>query len=130
MTRFLSLLFSPHGRVDRATFWQVYVTQGVIVALIAVGAFFIDPDAGDTTPGLLAVEAALVMLYLACAAAGVVLGIKRFHDQGRSGWWTLLSFVPVVGGLLYLIAVGVPRGVASAKSYGSNLPPDHTQRGS
>ena len=34
------------------------------------------------------------------------LGIKRFHDLGKTGWWVLIGFVPIIGGLWYLIEAG------------------------
>jgi len=29
--------------------------------------------------------------------------IRRLHDTGRTGWWILIAFVPIVGGIILLI---------------------------
>ena len=31
------------------------------------------------------------------------LNIRRLHDIGKSGWWYLINFVPIVGQIIYLI---------------------------
>lgn len=31
------------------------------------------------------------------------VGFRRLHDTGRSGWWTLILFVPLVGAIVYLV---------------------------
>ena len=31
---------------------------------------------------------------------------KRWHDRGKSGWWSLIAFVPIIGGLWLLIELG------------------------
>ena len=32
-----------------------------------------------------------------------LLGIRRLHDTGRSGWWMLINFVPIVGPIILLV---------------------------
>ena len=34
---------------------------------------------------------------------GIALGVRRLHDIGKSGWWCLLSLLPVVGNLILMI---------------------------
>ena len=29
--------------------------------------------------------------------------VRRFHDQDKSGWFVLLGFIPIVGGLIVLV---------------------------
>ncbi|WP_137470881.1 DUF805 domain-containing protein, partial [Escherichia coli] len=29
--------------------------------------------------------------------------VRRLHDTGRSGWWFILYFIPVIGDLVLLI---------------------------
>jgi len=33
----------------------------------------------------------------------LAVSIRRLHDTGRSGWWILLGFIPVLGGLVLLV---------------------------
>jgi uncharacterized membrane protein YhaH (DUF805 family) len=33
----------------------------------------------------------------------LAIGAQRFHDFGASGWWNLLSLVPFVGFIVFLI---------------------------
>jgi hypothetical protein len=38
----------------------------------------------------------MIPLSLAVTWAALALQVKRFHDRGQSGWWTLLPLAPVV----------------------------------
>lgn len=40
----------------------------------------------------------LAIYYSATAVPAMALGVRRLHDTGRSGWWLLVSLVPLVGG--------------------------------
>ncbi len=44
--------------------------------------------------------------------------MKRYHDRNKSGWWVLIVFVPVIGGLWYLIECGFLRGTPGPNNYG------------
>jgi uncharacterized membrane protein YhaH (DUF805 family) len=44
---------------------------------------------------------ALCFLYaLVAIFPGLAVSIRRLHDVGKSGWWMLLTFVPVAGLIL------------------------------
>lgn len=38
-----------------------------------------------------------IILYILVIYSSIVLQIKRWHDLDKSGWFTLLGFVPLVG---------------------------------
>ena len=40
---------------------------------------------------------------LAVLIPSIAVGVRRLHDTDRSGWWLLLSFVPVVGWIILLV---------------------------
>lgn len=48
---------------------------------------------------------AMLIPYLAVA-------VRRLHDTDRSGWWLLLGFIPLIGGIILLVffATGGTRG--------------------
>jgi uncharacterized membrane protein YhaH (DUF805 family) len=46
-------------------------------------------------------------LFSGLYALGVMIpamavSIRRLHDTGRSGWWLLITFVPVIGAIVFL----------------------------
>ena len=43
--------------------------------------------------------------------------VRRLHDTGRSGWWILLSLIPVIGALVLLYFM-VISGQPQANEYG------------
>ena len=47
---------------------------------------------------------ALLLPYL----SSIAVTIRRLHDTGRSGWWYLISMVPLIGGLWLLILMIIP----------------------
>ena len=46
---------------------------------------------------------------------------KRFHDRNKSGWWTALAFVPLIGTLWILVECGFLKGSRGDNKYGPDL---------
>jgi uncharacterized membrane protein YhaH (DUF805 family) len=40
---------------------------------------------------------------LAVLVPSIAVAVRRLHDTGRSGWWLLIAFVPLIGGLVLLV---------------------------
>jgi uncharacterized membrane protein YhaH (DUF805 family) len=68
------------GRARRSEYW--WFALFVVIVSIASGLL------GDTANTLVAL--AMILPYTAVSA-------RRLHDTGRSGWWQLLGFVPLIG---------------------------------
>ena len=97
-------------RAPRSEFWW-FVLFGFIVSIVAGildGALGFRPDvvldAGDggfnasyQTNGPIATIAALALLL-----PNLGVSVRRLHDIGKSGWWVLLVFIPLIG-ILVLI---------------------------
>lgn len=49
----------------------------------------------------------------------VCVGIRRLHDIGMSGWYYLVSFIPLVGAIL-MIVWGVRDSQPGSNQYGPN----------
>jgi uncharacterized membrane protein YhaH (DUF805 family) len=58
------------------------------------------------------------LLYLVLLYPGVCIGIKRFHDRDKSGWWVLIALVPLIGGLWYIIECCFLSGTPGPNQYG------------
>jgi uncharacterized membrane protein YhaH (DUF805 family) len=46
------------------------------------------------------------------------VGAKRCHDRNRSGWFQLISLVPIVGALWLLFDLGILRGTDGPNRFG------------
>ena len=52
----------------------------------------------------LAVLAIIPLLYsLAVLIPGFAVLFRRLHDTGRSGWWWLLAFIPIIGWIVLIV---------------------------
>ena len=45
--------------------------------------------------------------------------IRRLHDQGKSGWWYFISWVPFIGGIWLLVLMCLD-GTPGDNDYGPN----------
>lgn len=111
------------GRSGRPEFWWFALFIAVLtVATNALDATLFsslvtDPSTGfDVSSGPLNVILTLVTI-VPCLAVSA----RRFHDTGRSGWWTLVWLIPVVGWIaaIYLCA---QEGQPAANEYGPPVP--------
>jgi uncharacterized membrane protein YhaH (DUF805 family) len=80
------------GRARREEYWMFFLFNIIISFLVG----FIDV--------LLGGEGVIATLYL----VGVLLPtlavtVRRLHDTGRSGWWLLISLIPLIGGIVLLV---------------------------
>lgn len=66
----------------------------------------------------------LYSLFILVPSVAVL--VRRLHDTGRTGWWVLLSFIPVIG-VLVLLFFAATEGTHGDNEYG---PDPKTQPGS
>jgi len=84
------------GRARRKEYW-FFVLFNVLVSM-ALG--FVDWLTGNINPdtglGILSGIYALGVMI-----PGMAVSVRRLHDTGRSGWWLLITFVPVIGAVVF-----------------------------
>ena len=56
---------------------------------------------------------------IAAFLPGLGVGVRRLHDIGKSGWWMLINFVPVVGWIIFLLFM-CSDSQAGTNAYGEN----------
>lgn len=109
-----TFLFTFDGRVSRSDFWLRWILPywGIMIVLFGI-ASLLGLDGVGGVFMLLINLIALVAIWPSLAVS-----IKRLHDRNKSGWWLLLLLIPVVGGLWYLIDVGILAGTPGDNQYG------------
>ena len=60
-----------------------------------------------------------VLFYLATFIPSLAVQIRRLHDIDRSGWWFLIAFVPLVGGIILLVFF-VTQGTTGPNQFGED----------
>jgi uncharacterized membrane protein YhaH (DUF805 family) len=109
------LFTSFDGRIARETFWvglAVLVTVNIGLSLIGA---FLAMIFGPLS--YLAMLASLATIYPAAA-----LNAKRWHDLGKSGWWSLVALVPLLGAIYLIYMLAVVEGEPADNAYGSSAP--------
>ena len=111
------ILFSFEGRIRRGQYW-LYLIGSSLAYVIAVGALFgifavLAPKSSDTVIPILTMIAYLPWLWV-----GAAIQAKRWHDRDKSGWWMLLSFVPLAN-IWAGIELGFLAGTPGRNQYGA-----------
>ena len=105
-----------NGRSRRREYWWYSAIWSLIFLFLSVVDIFI----GLQIPWL--DKGPLASLYmLATIVPSIAVSVRRLHDIGLTGWFTLLHLVPYVGALVLLGAALVP-GHSGENKYGS--PPE------
>ena len=100
------------GRAGRPEYWfftLIYLVAAVVLALIDGILGTVHARAGI---GLLSGVFALALFLPALAVT-----VRRLHDSNRSGWWCLVSLVPLLGPLVLLVLM-LLRGSAGPNRFG------------
>ena len=76
----------------------------------------------ESDRGLLSVLAALFLIvgYIALIWVSFALPIKRWHDRDKSGWWILITFIPIIGAVWAFVENGCLRGTEGPNRYGDD----------
>lgn len=84
------------GRAPRSEYWWFYLFY-VLVAVCLQAAFYgIGLGIGGVAGAGMASGVCSVLLALVFLLPSLAVMVRRLHDTGRSGWWTLLVFVPLL----------------------------------
>jgi uncharacterized membrane protein YhaH (DUF805 family) len=94
------------GRARRKEFWM-FVLFNTLVSVVLVAIL-----------GMIKLDFLAPIYSLLMLLPGLALTARRLHDVGKSGWFMLISLIPIVG--LYLIYLLAQDGEAGSNAYGPN----------
>jgi uncharacterized membrane protein YhaH (DUF805 family) len=125
------LLTSFEGRISRQPFWLSLIALVVIewILMIVLGLVFgtsmmggldpsLDPEAAASAAMKAMIPLWIVLLLFLYPTLAIYT--KRWHDRGKSGWWTLIILVPLIGGIWFLVECGFLRGTEGPNQYGND----------
>lgn len=72
---------------------------------------------GSSTVGVEFLPVFSLTYMLAVFLPGLAVGVRRLHDTNRSGWWILISVLPLIGPIVMLVFT-VSGGTRGPNSYG------------
>ena len=105
------------GRARRAEYWMFVLFQLLAVAILGLILSGGKTDSATAT-GLMA------LVTLGLLLPSIAVTVRRLHDTNRTGWWILISFLPLIGGL-WLLVLTVLDGTPTSNRFG----PDPKGRG-
>ena len=101
------------GRARRKEYWMFLLINLVVSVALAL----IDSLIGSVSEsgmGLLSSVYSIGVLITSLA-----LCVRRLHDIGRTGWWVLISIIPVIGAVVLLVFMLLDSEPGSNR-YGAN----------
>ncbi len=98
------------GRAGRAEYWWFFLAN-FLISLVLQGL--------GRGASILAIVS--LIYSLALLIPGLAVAVRRLHDTDKSGWWILISLVPLVG-IIVLIVFLATDGDPGANQYGNPDP--------
>lgn len=86
------------GRARRKEYWMfflfnVLISLGLGVLDVVAGTYSVEYETGFFS-GLYSL---LVLI------PSIAVGVRRLHDTNRSGWWIVISLIPIIGVLVLFV---------------------------
>jgi uncharacterized membrane protein YhaH (DUF805 family) len=100
-----------NGRAQRSAFWFWVLfafLAGLVLSVLDYAIFGSDSFSPLST-----------IFAIGTILPNLAVGARRLHDTGRSGWWQLLWFLPIIGFIILLIWF-IQQGEAGTNRYGPN----------
>lgn len=111
-------IFDFKGRSSRTEYWLYLLSMFICIFPMLPFILLLNGDFGVISK----ISASIVLIYtllwfIVSTISYVSISVRRLHDFGRSGWWILLDYVPLIG-LVAFIDRGLRKGDVNANKYG------------
>lgn len=89
------------GRARRKEYWYFYLATIILIQIFRIIIYIISLEYISYESSLLLLNF-ITIINLMLLIPSCAVGARRLHDIGRSGWWQLLWFIPVIGWMVIL----------------------------
>lgn len=80
------------GRARRKEYWMFFLFSTIFSIVVAI------------LDSIVNLNSVLAGLYsLAILLPSLAVGARRLHDTGKSGWWLLISLIPLIGSIILIV---------------------------
>ena len=93
------------GRTSVGDFWLGYLGALIIEMVVSFVIGFVCGLANVSDSAMLSISGIIALLFVIPLFAAEV---RRLHDTNKSGWYMLISLIPLVGSILLLIQLCKP----------------------
>ena len=104
------------GRARRQEYWMFSLINVIISFAVGFAAGLVG---GMLGLGQNAVTAIALIYSAAVFIPSMAVWVRRLHDTGRSGWWSLIILVPIIGAVMLLLWA-VQDSEPGTNAYGKN----------
>lgn len=118
------------GRARRKEYWMFFLISALISIVLTLLDILLGTYSMKYEAGLFSGLYSLLILIPSIAVV-----VRRLHDTDRSGWWILISLIPLIGVIVLFVFIcldsqpGTNRFGANPKEAASQtLPPVETDR--
>lgn len=94
------------GRASRSEYWWFYLFFILLYAATAILSILVSEI----------FSFGMILVLLGLLLPSLAAGIRRLHDVDKSGWWMLISIVPLIG--LILIYFLAAEGTSGDNQFG------------
>ena len=97
------------GRASRSEYWwaTLYVVGVAVLLELLVVSIGTSPTGEHNVLGVV-ISLLMLAFWAGNLVPAVAVSVRRLHDVNLSGWFYLLSLVPLVGGLVLLVLMVLP----------------------
>lgn len=88
------------GRARRKEYWFFALFEFITLILVSIVGGALDYVLGLS--GVLS-SALVTIVTLGLILPAIAVSFRRLHDIGKSGWWFLITLIPCLGGIIFLV---------------------------
>lgn len=92
------------GRASRAEYWYIQLFNSFLILLYVLSQLNGDPNVFE------AFNIIGLIVFLVLIIPNICLTVRRLHDIGLNGWFSLLGLIPYLGALFLFICALIPSG--------------------
>ena len=122
-----NLYLSYRGRINRQPYWLGNLAFALVYFVVTLsliwssGLFSVDfKDQNAIQAAMSSVSWPLNIFNLISIWPAYALLAKRWHDRDKSGWWSLIIFVPIIGAVWVFVECGFLRGTDGPNRFGDD----------